>query len=52
MKLKEWIRGMKKIFTIIEVLEKKVNIGAFYLIRETDIWWSTMKGMLVGPKLT
>ena len=34
----EWVRGMKKIFTMVEVPEeKKVNIGMFYLIGEADI---------------
>jgi len=37
--LEEWIRGMEKIFVVIEVLEeKRVNIRTFYLIREADIW--------------
>jgi len=30
--LEEWIRGMEKIFTVVEVLgDNKVNIGTFYL---------------------
>jgi len=34
---------MEKIFTIVEVLEdKKANITMFYLISETNIWWSTI----------
>jgi len=37
-KLKEWIRGMKKMFTLVEVpKEKKVYIGTFYLTEEADI---------------
>ena len=37
--LEEWIRGMEKIFAIVEVPEnKKVNIGTFYLTGEADIW--------------
>jgi len=36
--LEEWIRGMEKIFPIVEVPdEKNVNIGTLYLILETDI---------------
>jgi len=36
--LEEWIRGMEKIFIIIEVPEEKgVNIGIFYLTREAGI---------------
>ena len=35
MDLKEWIGGMKNIFTVIEVIEeKRVNIEMFYLTRE------------------
>jgi len=34
-------RGMKTIFTIIEIPEeRKVNTGTFYLTRKVDIWWS------------
>jgi len=37
--LEEWIRGIKKIFTVVEVPEgKKVNIGTYYLTSEADIW--------------
>ena len=37
--LKEWIKGMEKIFTMVEALEeKKVNIGTYYLTSEADIW--------------
>jgi len=44
---------MEKIFTVIEVSEeKRVNIGTFYLTRVVDIWWSTVKDRLIGPKLT
>ena len=36
--LEEWIRGMEKIFVVVEVPKgKKVNIGTFYLIGEADI---------------
>jgi len=35
--LEEWIRGMEKIFTVVEVSEdKKMNIGTFYLIGEAE----------------
>jgi len=36
--LEDWIRGMEKIFTVIEVpKEKKVNIWTFYLTGEAYI---------------
>jgi len=39
MELEEWIKGMEKIFTTVEVPEeKKVNIRTFYLTGEVDIW--------------
>ena len=42
--LEEWIRGMEKIFTVVEMpKEKKVNIGTFYLTGEADIWWNTIR---------
>jgi len=42
--LEEWIRGMKNIFTVVEVPEnKKVNVRIFYLAGEADIWWNTVK---------
>ena len=42
--LEEWMRRMEKIFTMVEVLEKKkVNIGTYYLSGEADIWWNTVK---------
>ena len=51
--LEEWVRGMKKIFTVVEVPEeKKVNIGMSYLTDEADIWWKTIKGRVVGPEFT
>jgi len=51
--LEEWVRGMDKIFTVVEVPEEmKVNIGTYYLTGEADIWWNTVKGRLVGPKFT
>ena len=47
------MRGMKKIFTMVEVSEdKKVNIGMFYLTGEADIWWNTIKGYLIGLEFT
>ena len=53
MELEEWISGMEKIFAVIEVpKEKKVNIGIFYLTREADMWWRTMKDRLIGPERT
>jgi len=49
--LEEWIRGMEKIFTVVEVPEgKRVNIGTYYLTGEADIWWNTVKDKLVGPE--
>ena len=34
----EWVKGMEKIFTVVEVPEeKKVNIGRHYLPGEADI---------------
>lgn len=46
-------RGMKTIFTIIEIPEeRKVNTGTFYLTGEADIWWITVKDSLIGPKFT
>jgi len=51
--LEEWVRGMQKIFTVIEVPEeKKVNIRMYYLTSEVDIWWNTVKDKLVGPECT
>jgi len=36
--LEEWIRGMEKIFTVVEVPEeKKVNIRTYYLTGKADI---------------
>jgi len=36
--LEEWIKGMEKIFTVVEVPEeKKVNIGTYYFTSEADI---------------
>jgi len=50
--LEEWIKGMKKIFIVIEVAEeKKVNIGTFYLTTEANIWWSNVKNRIIGPNL-
>jgi len=51
--LKEWIREMEKIFTVVEVpKEKRINIGTYYLTGEADIWWNTMKDKLVGSEFT
>ena len=51
--LEEWIKSMEKIFGVIEVTEeKKVTIETFYLTREVEIWWNTVKDQLVGPDLT
>ena len=53
MKLEEWIRGMEKIFTVVEVTnEKKVNVGTFYLTREADIWWNIVQDRQLRPKFT
>ena len=36
-KLKEWIRGMEKIFAVVEMPKKKKdNIGTLYLTDEAD----------------
>ena len=52
-KLEKQIRGIEKIFAIIEVpQEKKVNIWTFNLSRDIDIWWGTVKDRLVGPEFT
>ena len=51
--LEEWVRGMEKIFTMLEVSEeKKVNTGTHCLIGEAHIWWNTIKDKLVRPKST
>ena len=51
--LEEWIRGMEKIFAVVEVPEgKKVNIGTYYLTSEADIWWNIVTDKLVGPDFT
>jgi len=51
--LEEWIRGIEKIFIVMEVSNgKKVNIEMFYLIREVGIWWNTVNDMLLGPDFT
>jgi len=51
--LEEWIRGMEKIFAVVEVPKnKKVNIGTFYLAGEADIWWNTVKCRWQESKLT
>ena len=51
--LEERIRGMEKIFTVVEVpKEKKANIGTHYLTGEANIWWNTVKDKLVGSKFT
>jgi len=51
--LKEWVRGMKKIFTVLKVAEKKkVIIGTYYLTTEADIWWNIVRDKLVGSEFT
>ena len=51
--LEKWVRGMEKIFTMVEVPEeKKVNMGTYYLTGEADIWWNTVKDKLVRPEFT
>ena len=51
--LEEWLRGMEKIFTMVEVPEeRKVNIRTYCLNGEVDIQWNTVKGRLVGPEFT
>jgi len=51
--LEEWIRGMEKVFVVVEVPEnKKVNIGTFYLIGEADIWWNTVRYKWQEAELT
>ena len=45
--LKEWVRGIEKIFNVVEVPdEKKVNIGTFYLTVEAGFWWNIVKDRL------
>jgi len=45
--LEEWIRGIEKIFPMVEVPEeKKVNIETYYLNGAADIWWNTVKDKL------
>ena len=40
----EWLREVKKIFTVVEVQEeKKVKIRTFYLTGEDDIWYYIVK---------
>jgi len=35
----EWIQGVEKVFTVIEIPgDKRVDIGTFRLTGETDIW--------------
>ena len=47
------VRGIEKIFTVVEVSEeKKVNIGTYYLIGEADIWWNIVKSRFIGPEFT
>jgi len=51
--LQAWIRGIEKIFIIVDVLEdKKVNIRIFYLIEDIDFWWSAVKDGLLRPYFT
>jgi len=36
--LEKWVRGMEKMFTVVEIPEeKKVNIGTYYLTDEAVI---------------
>ena len=50
--LKDWIREIGKIFDVVQVLdEKKMKIRTFYLVGEVNIWRSTIKDKLQGPKL-
>ena len=43
------MRGIEKIFTVIEVpKKKKANIGTYYLTSEADIQWNTVKVGLEG----
>ena len=51
--LEEWVRGMEKIFAVVEVPEeKKVNTLTYYLSSQADIRWNTTKGRLIGPEFT
>ena len=51
--LEEWVRGIEKIFIVVEVPEeKKVNNGTYDLSGEADIWWNTVKSSLVGLEFT
>jgi len=51
--LENWIRGIEKIFTVLDVSEeKKANIGTFYLTKEAHIWWNTVKDRLLGFDFT
>jgi len=51
--LEQWIRGMEKIFVILEVPEeRKVNIGTFYVTGEVDMLWNTIKDRLSRPEFT
>jgi len=51
--LEEWVRKMKKIFGILEVLDnRRVNIGAFYLTRYANIWWGMVKPTFQNSETT
>jgi len=51
--LEEWIRGIEKIFTVVEALDdQKANIKTFYLTGNADIWQNTMKDKLLWPEFT
>jgi len=51
--LDEWVRGMEKTFTVVEIPEeKKVSIGTYYLTGEANIWCNNVKGRLIGPEFT
>jgi len=45
--LEDSIRGIKKIFVVVEINEeKKANTKTFYLASEVDFRWSTIKDKL------
>ena len=53
MEPQEWIQGVEKVFTVIEIPgDKRVDIGTFRLTGETDIWWNIVKNRLLGPDFT
>jgi len=51
--LEEWVRHMEKIFNVMEVPDNRhVNIGAFYLIGQADIWWGMVKPTFQNSEAT